>query len=753
MKRLCLIIVSMLVCFFAEAEGINETEALVIAQKFMPEKTFERHSTGIHKSRALARSTDGHIYVFNANDNGGFVIVDSRTASIVGYSCEGNLDDACLPINAKQWIGNYGQGERSLRTEHMDSKQSIAPLIKTKWGQHAPYNRQCPQVGEYNAATGCLATAMAQVLYYHQPNSATGVPGYDELDSLPPASFNWAAMQLEYDVTETGESADAVSKLMRYCGQAMKTSYQAGGSYAAIAMNEEVFSNVFGMSRSDVELNRLYYDTKTWEEMVYKELAALRPVLYAGFSSSDGHFFIIDGYEERDGQNFFHINFGWNGTADGYYSLSTANGFCLDQSALFGIKPDCGEDETLRLIVRSSFISFTDSVYQRSSPSEAFKNIEVCGVYGSIKFTNPTNVFVGWGLFDGLNLVDTLLTVTDHINSDYWHGYLQENKLSIGAEIKNGIYSIRQIWHAIDDTEWHLMGKANLNYIIATIEGDTLRLSSSTPNSFQFAVNAISYSTDNLRRNRKVEIKANITNLSNRGSGVPVYLFEEGVQRAVSLRCIYAEQGESEDIVFYYTPQSTGAKLLKFATDWRGEDVFFTDSVIITEGLREYMNYDVTIKDFDQNQVYSDTLKANIHITNPWDTEYDDDIKIFLYKEDESYSLTHYKDTIIPMRLKKGEATDIVLTYPLEKGRNYYLDIMQTIYTNVYYDIRSAAYCIFTCEGASSKIDDRILVGGSLFPADVYSINGMLVRKNVQSILDLSRGLYVVKGKTIKIRQ
>lgn len=726
MKRQSLIVaLFIIICKTLGAERISEFEAVAIAQKFMPEKVFSDRSLSRSISIPLTQDQDQAFYAINAHGNdGGFVIIDSNTSEVVGYSYKGTFDPGNMPDNAKALLNSF-QIEADESSGYMTIHKNIAPLIQTKWGQRTPFNNLCPPDDGEETPSGCLATAMAQILYYCRPVSSEGIPGYNGYEALPATSFNWDAMQLEYDGTETGQSADAVAMLMRYCGQAVETNYTKTGSWAAF--KDDVFSKVFGLSKSDVVLYRASFDTKTWEELIYKELAELRPVLYTGFSPI-GHFFVVDGYENREGKGYFHINFGWNGMSDGYYSLSSAGGYCLEQYAFVGLQQDHGEDETLRLIIDKSSVSFTAPVYYRADPLDSFKGIGVNGTFRSIHFTNPTEVNVGWGLFDGLDLIEVLSADMVSINNDYFHGYVLDKDLNIGAHISNGNYAIRQIWHPVEDSEWRLMASANSRYIKVCIEDNKLFLELSSPEVYELVMNKVSYS-GSMRRSKVVELIANITNNSDRGSAVPVYLFEDDNLNSVCRGCVYAERGQSEDVVFSYTPETIGSILLKFATDYLGENVFHTEPVNISEGLKEELSCKIDIKDLDMYSLYNDSLKAIVHLENPWDVDYDDGIIVSLsWGENFSERI----DSIVPLKLSKGETYDIVITMPLEKGTSYSFGLLQYHYYDTYCMWNPIGSEFFTCYGTEPKVDALPLNGdangdGIVDAADIEEVKSYIM--------------------------
>ena len=140
---------------------------------------------------------------------------------------------------------------------------------------------------------------------------------------------------------------------MRYCGQAMKTTYSPAGSATSTDAQYAALVKDFGYTAATQINFRTLYTIDEWEDIIYGELAANRPVLYNGYSESEGHSFICDGY---DGDGLFHINWGWGGKDDGYFSLSVLNphnntsvgagssgiGFSINQGAIIYLDPMMG---------------------------------------------------------------------------------------------------------------------------------------------------------------------------------------------------------------------------------------------------------------------------------------------------------------------------------------------------------------------------------------------------------------------------
>lgn len=401
MKRIIFIIVLVLTMTGTSAQHITEQEALDRAMLYMSSMNGSKHapSRGVDSKPESAPVQAESIYAFNLK-GGGFIIAsaDNRTLPVLGYSTTGSIDWDNLPPNMQEWLRSYDEaiatlGDRidfkdgnaldntgPLMATSSQDRKPVEPLIKTRWSQDEPYYNECPLYEgdnpEYNGkicVTGCTATALAQVMrYYEWPKTVPdGLPDYEtytryngtkktwHIDALPPVTFDWANMLDDYDRTnpDTNEKEQlgndtqrsAVATLMRYCGQAIKTEYTPAASSGQMLRYIRAFIQYFGYSDAELLTNRQYFGVDEWEDIIYDEVSNGRPVLYCGYQgTSSGHAFICDGY---DGNGLFHINWGWRGQDDGYYSLSVLNpydktstgsdiiGFSINQSAVVHINP------------------------------------------------------------------------------------------------------------------------------------------------------------------------------------------------------------------------------------------------------------------------------------------------------------------------------------------------------------------------------------------------------------------------------
>ena len=273
-------------------------------------------------------------YVFNSEGGDAFVIVagDDRAVQILAYGDE-SLDMANLPPNLQWWLDQY-KTQIEWLVEHPEAivpapKRAradnvvIEPLLKTLWHQSTPFNDMCPVVNGRRSATGCIATAMAQVMYYWKyPERVPPLPGYVtdseqcDVPSLPGADLDWDHILDDYNQSHySDEEAAAVATLLRYCGQGCFMDYSPTGS-GAWQEDQLMALKQFGYNHEAQCLYRDECDNEQWRAMLMEELSNSRPVLYTGAGNEGAHAFVLDGYQ--DGK--YHANWGWYG-GNGYYEL------------------------------------------------------------------------------------------------------------------------------------------------------------------------------------------------------------------------------------------------------------------------------------------------------------------------------------------------------------------------------------------------------------------------------------------------
>ncbi len=342
-----------------------------------------------------SQADDASYYVFSGAQDGGYVIVsgDDLMPDVVAYSTSGNFADATsMPTGFAAMLQAYDEtvkavqrgDARALKTvneakslRETKTFKAVDPLLERegiRWNQYAPYYNACPHVTDDEGnktmcLTGCVATAMAQVMRYYKYPKATiaEIPAYTssfvpsfDMPAIPAGTkFDWDNMLGTYkDGEYTKEQADAVAQLMLACGCAVKMQYGTAGSAADVYPQN--LMDYFGYDKELVQhLYRNNFSAAQWTNIIDGELAAERPILYAGdsFNSGNGHQFVLDG---ADGNGLYHINWGWGGDGDNYFDIAVLNpkntagqvgdpnGYTVKANMIIGITPDNGRvDEPL----------------------------------------------------------------------------------------------------------------------------------------------------------------------------------------------------------------------------------------------------------------------------------------------------------------------------------------------------------------------------------------------------------------------
>ena len=362
------------------ANPISVDDAMLKAKKFLSSNTAKRIKGNINLSLAYSMTDslstiaeEPVLYAFNINDGNGFVIVsgDDVAVPVLGYSDNGSFNADSIPLNMKAWLNNYADEiawakTKASNNENKDllipkkAKTTISALVPSRWNQLSPYCDQCVFNGK-SYATGCVATAMAQIMYYWAvkgvdgetfPCGSKALPSYttfsgvtiDALDKVD--SFDWSNMTNDL-ITPSVTSANkaAVAKLMRYCGQSIKTDYDYNGSAANDSQVVQALIDCFGYN-SDMLFVQDNMSTSAWKDLVYNQLSDGKPIMLSANSiGSDyglvGHEFICDGYDASTDK--YHFNWGWGGNWDGWYEMSSLNPSKYDfsgaKSAIIDIMP------------------------------------------------------------------------------------------------------------------------------------------------------------------------------------------------------------------------------------------------------------------------------------------------------------------------------------------------------------------------------------------------------------------------------
>ena len=419
--RLLMVVAAAMIVSMAAANPITVDEAKGNVVSFLAKKGMKKAwgNKQLTLSFTISRTDvkDGTetpvIYAFRMEGESCCFIAsaDDVAVPILGYFEDGVTDFDQMPPNMQAWLNGYAdeiawarengfQGAGIIKT--IDGKRDIPYMVPTRWDQGDPYYLQCRFNNKYCYA-GCLATAMAQVMYYWAvvgrdgvtfPHGSTAIEGYvteSELYNIPALesleSFAWEDMPTRTPTTTEGKNA--VAQLMRYCGQAVKMDYSRFGSGAYSEDVPMALVNYFGY---DSGVAFVYRDSVTaveWEELVYHELAEGRPVCMGGSSesSNSGHAFVCDGYQVSTDK--YHFNWGWSGSCDGYFALEAltpkrSNGKTMDYNSerdvVIGIQPPQGQGGDIVTDVSQVTFIATEDMGVYAGASEYADNVTKNGI-------------------------------------------------------------------------------------------------------------------------------------------------------------------------------------------------------------------------------------------------------------------------------------------------------------------------------------------------------------------------------------
>lgn len=317
-------------------------------------------------------------YLFNYADRG-FILISAEDACypILGYSFDVTLSPEAMPDVMKQWLNNYVYEIQSVRQSGLEADAEIdavwkrllspvqnlryapvattdvAPLITSLWNQDFPYNAMCPadpgSTGSYygRVPVGCVATSMSQIMHYWRyPETGNGYNCiWPQQAAYGPQCADFGATTYDWNgmPNQTYLESEALAVLSYHCAVSVNMQFDPSGSGSNLQRSAYALKTNFKYASSTIYQNR-YSDYNAWANLMKSEVDAGRPVQYAGDDNSAGHAFVLDGYQQVGSDYMFHFNWGWGGSANGYFNLNNLNpngsNFNYHQGAVTGIEPD-----------------------------------------------------------------------------------------------------------------------------------------------------------------------------------------------------------------------------------------------------------------------------------------------------------------------------------------------------------------------------------------------------------------------------
>lgn len=533
----------------------------------------------------------------------------------------------------------------SLLTATASTKTDVSYLCKTKWDQANPYNYYLS--GNY---TGCVATAMSQVMYYWQwPQSATStIPAYTvsgkTYSALDPVTFNWSKMQTTYNSGDY-EDGHAVATLMEYVGHGVKMQYSTSGSGAYETDIINALKNYFGYTSPMKLLYRSELSATEWQDTIYNNLKNSLPVIMCGSNSEGGHCFVCDGYStqytnQTDGSGYYHINWGWSGSYDGYFDLevmtpegtgsgaSGSDGYTSNRSIVLNIyNPNktvpVSAADSIPLAIKSVRLLNADSTLTRAS--------RVVNADASARLFMPISVdsagtyTTGIGLYD---LSDNLISVYgSRSRSLTTDGSYVMGSVNFGAEIPYGTYKMYPVFKNTKN-EWTKVNSATHRYVTANVKSDGTSISFRPSRGVSAVISQTSSGSDWWGDTSYTQTLTITNNGTEAFTGAIYVICGNTVTDEVDVEDLAVGASKSYDVTSYI---GSGSDMSKYS-------VFVTGSLYLTDllwtNVSDIIDYGFdSSNDWDGTTLIGNTLNFKITPVNLGSSASSQTITATLYKK------------------------------------------------------------------------------------------------------------------------
>jgi hypothetical protein len=347
------------------AQNVSLQEATLAADRFLN----SQGKTLVRCAKTVTRDSETLLYIFNAENAFAVVSGDKSAQPVLAYVEHQLYNDAENVAPFEMWLNHYANQIEQIKKQHIVQPQhvfqwekilshapafrlgdEVEPLMLSKWDQDKYYNYYCPRDpagSNGRVATGCVATAMAQLIYYFRfPETGIGSYSYtDENYGVQSADYGNTTYDFNAMCDEPSCINTEISKLIYHCGVGVDMHYGPNGSGMTNHSAARVLRTFFKYSP---ETEYLFRDSTNlnWDSVIVSHLDRRIPMYYAGWSEPNinGHGFICDGYKTVDSCYYFHFNFGWSGYRDGYFYTNSlyvgSYNFNLAQELIVNAYPD-----------------------------------------------------------------------------------------------------------------------------------------------------------------------------------------------------------------------------------------------------------------------------------------------------------------------------------------------------------------------------------------------------------------------------
>ena len=696
------------------AENRSFDEAQAIAREFLGQKAGQPvEFQAMRRAARNASQNDAAIesyFAFNDTEHDAFVVVSASTLTrpVLAYGMgqmPANLDEA-MPEGLRWWLQAISHRTAYLE-QHPEAAESIAQLTATtdavapilggiEWDQEGAYSLLTPTIGSQHCPTGCVATAMGQIIrYYRQPTVGSGKHGYtwkytsggtshsQNLSvNFAEQTYDYSLMPLSFTRSYPGspDEQNEVSKLLYHCGVAVNMKYATDGSGTSSPFIDRAFIENFSYNSRTTNLFREGFSYEEWVSILQGELREGRPVLYTGSSfivKNSGHAFVLEGF---DTEGRYYVNWGWNGSFNAYYDIAVLNpegvgvgamrmddGFCEDQHAVVNISPIEGVGTYHTGLFSPPYGTFSSSMSSTTKGSSV--NITVRSIYNYSGMKAEGNC--GIVLMQQGNVISqkSLKSISvDGVDANgYCSGFQLSASYTIPSDLADGTYQAYLYFQPNNFDDWdfiHVGRTTDECYLQFDVSGDNVSISRPKVDR---SIEASQWSFDTQTVSTRPElITARVTNRSNETINGLFSLQLTSPSKSTntvddSSGCLTIAPGESADVTFYYRFTEAGDWTSSlFFRPWNvhayysqatGDERTFNVEADLQAGAIFTVNdaLDITSRSDDGKIYRNSPITATLTVTNTG-IDYDGTFAIWLYTKNTNPS------SLIPVGKYEGPA-------------------------------------------------------------------------------------------------
>lgn len=463
-----------------------------------------RKSAKVTPALTIGDANAPELYIMTPTSESMMIVsAESEVPALLGYSDDGGFDPVNIPPAMQAMLDTYAYEIQAVRAgeavyatgARATDREIVMPLCRTTWNQDAPYNYYCPQLNGKTSMTGCVATAMAQVLkvleWPAKCNGGTETYTWSNGGKALSLNFDnvelaWKNMSDNYTSSSATYSSKATATLMQAVGYAAQMNYspEASGAYGITLAGGLIKHFDYDCTLSYEQHD--WYTQDQWEGMIHKELMAGCPVYCDGANpdNSAGHAFVIDGYQ---GDGYFHLNWGWGGLSDGFYRMTaldpvsqgiggSAAGYNFSQGVIVGMKKGATTKRALRPIILWNYDQFSCA----SSSTTKGSTVKFTGGFYNMSPLPVSNITPGVRFVNNETGEETDMSSTATITNELpVRSGFTEYSVPISTSLTDGKYTVYPIAINNHDKKAYIMRATvgGYGYLDAKVSGTKVTIS------------------------------------------------------------------------------------------------------------------------------------------------------------------------------------------------------------------------------------------------------------------------------------